>query len=113
MGHETNSDLLRVPPIPLYSSKIDLIIDKVQKYFGLLNPNRPLRAQIQTYDRLASGGTEEVNGMSILQFTPFQGLDPSCGRMAACNIWFEQNGPKPYFGGQWPASGGQLEKKSR
>ena len=59
----------------------------------------PRKVTVQTYVGVASGPGQtkvpvDINGLTIVQYTPFEGKDNDCNQMAAVKIWAELN-PNP------------------
>ncbi len=68
----------------MYESKISLLTQMLKQE---LNTNK---VTVQTY--VGSSQTTvpaAYNGLSIVQYTPFQGEDENCNRIAAVRLWAE------------------------
>jgi hypothetical protein len=70
----------------MYESKITMLTEMLKKE---LNTDK---VTIQTY--VGSSATTvppEFNGLSIVQYTPYEGEDENCNQIAAVKIWAELN----------------------
>ena len=71
----------------LYESKIALLRDMLQRELS------PAKLTTHTYVGVPSGTGQtkvplDINGVSIVQYTPYQG-DDGCNQIAAVKIWVE------------------------